>query len=146
MLEKLDQSTGNILGYKVIGKLTRDDYKTVTDAFEALGQDEDDIRLLLDLEDFKGIFWLEYAHRVLGRLIGIIFLLPLIYFFVRKRISRPLAPKLVFMFVLGGLQGLLGWYMVKSGLSQDPHVSQYRLTAHLGMAFLIYGYIFWVAL
>ena len=54
MLEKLDQSTGNILGYKVIGKLTGDDYKTVTDAFEALGQDEDDIRLLLDLEDFKG--------------------------------------------------------------------------------------------
>ena len=100
----------------------------------------------MDLEAFKGIFWLEYAHRVLGRLIGVIFLLPLIYFLVRKKIDRPLLPKLIIMFLLGGLQGLLGWYMVKSGLSQNPHVSQYRLTAHLGFAFLIYAYIFWIAL
>lgn len=100
----------------------------------------------MDLAGFKGIFWLEYAHRVLGRLIGVIFLIPLIFFIVRKRIERPLVPKLIFMFLLGGLQGVLGWFMVKSGLSQDPHVSQYRLTAHLGFAFLIYAYIFWVAL
>ena len=100
----------------------------------------------MDLEAFKGIFWLEYAHRVLGRLIGVIFLLPLIYFLVRKKIDRSFFPKLTLMFLLGGLQGLLGWYMVKSGLSQDPHVSQYRLTAHLGFAFLIYAYIFWIAL
>ena len=100
----------------------------------------------MDLEGFKEIFWLEYAHRVLGRLIGIIFLLPMLYFLIRGRIDRRIAPKLVVMFILGGLQGLLGWYMVKSGLSQDPHVSQYRLTAHLGFAFLIYAYIFWVAL
>lgn len=100
----------------------------------------------MDLEGFKGIFWLEYFHRLLGRLIGVIFLLPLLYFIVRRRIDRPLVPKLVAMFVLGGLQGLMGWYMVKSGLVQDPHVSQYRLTAHLGLAFLIYAYLFWVAL
>jgi len=100
----------------------------------------------MDLEAFKGIFWLEYAHRVLGRLIGVIFLLPMIYFMVRKKIDRSFFPKLTLMFLLGGLQGLLGWYMVKSGLSQDPHVSQYRLTAHLGFAFLIYAYIFWIAL
>jgi cytochrome c oxidase assembly protein subunit 15 len=100
----------------------------------------------MDLEAFKPIFWFEYTHRLLGRLIGIIFLLPLIYFIVRKRIDRPLVPKLVTMFILGGLQGLLGWYMVKSGLVHAPHVSQYRLTAHLGLAFLIYAYMFWVAL
>ena len=100
----------------------------------------------MDLEAFKPIFWFEYTHRLLGRLIGIIFLLPLVYFIVRKRVDKPLIPKLVVMFILGGLQGLLGWYMVKSGLVHAPHVSQYRLTAHLGLAFLIYAYLFWVAL
>jgi heme a synthase len=99
----------------------------------------------MDLEGFKGIFWFEYAHRLLGRSIGMIFLIPMIYFWIRKKIDRKLAPKLVAMFVLGGLQGLLGWYMVKSGLISAPHVSQYRLTAHLGLAFVIYAYIFWVA-
>jgi cytochrome c oxidase assembly protein subunit 15 len=100
----------------------------------------------MDLEGFKGIFWLEYWHRVLGRLIGIIFFVPLVWFIVRKKVDRHMVTKLVAMFVLGGLQGLLGWYMVKSGLVRDPHVSQYRLTAHLGLAFLIYAYMFWVAL
>jgi len=100
----------------------------------------------MDLEGFKGIFWFEYAHRLLGRSIGMIFLLPMIYFWIRKKLDRKLAPKLVAMFILGGLQGLLGWYMVKSGLVSAPHVSQYRLTAHLGLAFIIYAYIFWVAL
>jgi cytochrome c oxidase assembly protein subunit 15 len=100
----------------------------------------------MDLEGFKGIFWLEYLHRILGRTIGAIFLVPLLYFIIRRRIEKPLVPKLIVMFVLGGLQGLLGWYMVKSGLARDPHVSQYRLTAHLGLAFVIYAYLFWVAL
>jgi len=100
----------------------------------------------MTLAEFKTIFWFEYAHRLLGRLIGAVFLIPLLYFIARRRIDRALAPKLVVVFVLGGLQGLLGWYMVKSGLVSDPHVSQYRLTAHLGLAFLIYSYLFWVAL
>ncbi len=100
----------------------------------------------MDVEGFKTIFWFEYAHRLLGRLIGIIFLFPLLYFMARRRIDRPLVPKLTAVFILGGLQGLMGWYMVTSGLVQDPHVSQYRLTAHLGLAFIIYGYLFWVAL
>lgn len=100
----------------------------------------------MSLREFQSIFWFEYAHRVLGRLIGFIFFIPLVFFVVTGRVSKPLIPKLVFMFILGGLQGLLGWYMVKSGLVQDPHVSQYRLTAHLGLAFVIYVYMFWVAL
>jgi cytochrome c oxidase assembly protein subunit 15 len=100
----------------------------------------------MSLDEFKSIFWIEYAHRLVGRLIGIIFFVPLVYFLTTGRAEKPLIPKLLLMFVLGGLQGLLGWYMVKSGLVQDPHVSQYRLTAHLGLAFAIYLYMFWVAL
>ena len=99
-----------------------------------------------NLEEFKSIFWFEYSHRILGRLIGILFLIPMLFFIATRRVSRSLTPKLVVMFVLGGLQGLLGWYMVKSGLVSNPHVSQYRLTAHFGLAVLVYGYIFWVAL
>ena len=100
----------------------------------------------MTLDDFKSIFWFEYAHRLLGRTIGIIFLLPFLYFLIKGQIHKSLTPKLVIMFVLGGLQGLMGWYMVKSGLVNDPHVSQYRLTAHLGLAIVIYGYMFWVAM
>jgi cytochrome c oxidase assembly protein subunit 15 len=100
----------------------------------------------MDLAGFKGIFWLEYLHRLLGRLIGIAFLLPFLYFLIRRQIDKPLVPKLVALFVLGGLQGLMGWLMVASGLVDMPRVSPYRLTAHLGLALLIYGYILWVAL
>jgi heme a synthase len=100
----------------------------------------------MTLEGFKTIFWFEYAHRVLGRAIGLIFIIPLIYFIITAQIRKSLIPKLITLFILGGLQGVLGWYMVKSGLVDMPHVSQYRLTAHLGLALLIYAYMFWVAL
>ena len=100
----------------------------------------------MSLHEFKSIFYFEYGHRVLGRTIGLAFLLPFLYFLFRGRIRHSLRPKLVIMFVLGGMQGLLGWYMVKSGLVDKPHVSQYRLTAHLAAAIAIYGYILWVAL
>jgi len=99
----------------------------------------------MSLDDFKSIFWFEYGHRLLGRSIGIIFLLPFLFFLLKGKIEKALAPKLITMFVLGGLQGLMGWYMVKSGLVNDPHVSQYRLTAHLGLAIVIYSYMLWVA-
>jgi cytochrome c oxidase assembly protein subunit 15 len=100
----------------------------------------------MGVEEFKGIFWLEYAHRLLGRAIGFIFFIPMLFFMVTGRVSKDLVPKLIIMFVLGGLEGLLGWYMVQSGLVDAPHVSHYRLTAHLGFAVIIYAYIFWVAL
>ncbi len=99
----------------------------------------------MDIEGYKGIFMLEYIHRVWGRLIGLFFLLPFLYFLFTGKIHKSLRPKLIVMFMLGALQGLLGWYMVSSGFD-SPHVSQYRLTAHLMAAFLIYTYIFWVAL
>ena len=100
----------------------------------------------MDLAGFKGIFWLEYFHRLLGRLIGLAFLLPFLYFLARKKIERALALKLWVLFALGAAQGLLGWLMVKSGLVDVPRVSPYRLTAHLSLAILIYGATLWVAL
>jgi len=100
----------------------------------------------MDLAGFQGIFWLEYFHRLLGRLIGLAFLLPFVYFLARKQIERTLAPKLWLLFALGAAQGLLGWLMVASGLVDMPRVSPYRLTAHLGLAILIYAATLWVAL
>jgi cytochrome c oxidase assembly protein subunit 15 len=100
----------------------------------------------MDVHDFKGIFWLEFLHRLLGRTIGLAFALPFVFFLVRGYVVRREWPKYLIMLVLGGLQGVLGWYMVKSGLIDNPRVSQYRLTAHLVAAFLIYAYMFWVAL
>jgi len=100
----------------------------------------------MSVEAFKSIYYFEYAHRVLGRTIGLAFLLPFLYFLIRKRIKRSLIPKMIILFILGGMQGVLGWYMVKSGLVNNPHVSQYRLTAHLLAAITIYSYILWVAL
>ncbi|MDQ5877280.1 MAG: heme a synthase [Pseudomonadota bacterium] len=100
----------------------------------------------MSLDEFKGIFYWEYWHRVLGRLIGVAFFVPFLYFWLRKKIEPGLTPKLLGIFLLGGLQGGMGWYMVKSGLVDDPRVSQYRLTAHLSIAFLIFISMMWVAL
>ena len=100
----------------------------------------------MDLAEFKSIFWLEFIHRIWGRSIGIVFFVPFMFFLLRRKLDKKLIPKLITMFILGGLQGVLGWFMVKSGLSDRPDVSQYRLTAHLIFAFLLYGWILWTAL
>lgn len=100
----------------------------------------------MTLAQFKTIYWWEWAHRLLARLAGLVFLLPFIYFWATNRLNRRDLPKFVLLFVLGGAQGLLGWYMVKSGLSVRVDVSQYRLAAHLGLAFVVYGYAFWLGL
>jgi cytochrome c oxidase assembly protein subunit 15 len=100
----------------------------------------------MSLDAFKGIFWWEYFHRLLGRVIGFVFLLPLLWFWWRGRIDRPLALNLAGVFVLGALQGAMGWYMVKSGLVDNPRVSHYRLTAHLSFALAIYAAMLWTAL
>lgn len=100
----------------------------------------------MSLAEFKGIFWLEYVHRLWGRLIGVAFAVPLAFFLFRGWLDRRLAPRLVLLFVLGGLQGALGWFMVASGLVDRPDVSQYRLVAHFAAALLIYVALLWVAL
>lgn len=103
----------------------------------------------MGIDDFKTIFWLEYLHRLLGRIIGMAYLLPFLWFAMRYRLpGNPvsgLTGRLTFLFILGGLQGALGWYMVKSGLVDRPSVSQYRLAAHLGLAVAIYGAMLYTA-
>jgi len=98
----------------------------------------------MSLEEFKTIYWWEWAHRFLGRLIGFAFLIPFAAFWMAGYIPRALLPKLLGLFVLGGLQGALGWYMVKSGLTLRTDVSQYRLAAHFGVALLILAYTLWL--
>lgn len=99
----------------------------------------------MTLAGFKGIFWLEFLHRLWGRTIGVVFLLPFLFFVLRGWVGRALALRFFAMFVVGGLQGVLGWYMVMSGLVDRPDVSQYRLAAHLILALAIFAYIIWVA-
>ena len=96
------------------------------------------------LEDYKSIFWWEYIHRVLGRVIGIVFLLPFIFFWVRGYFNKNLLLRLIILFFLGGFQGFLGWYMVKSGLVNQPDVSHYRLALHLVTALILLSYIVWL--
>ncbi|MBI5898882.1 MAG: COX15/CtaA family protein [Rhodocyclales bacterium] len=100
----------------------------------------------MTLDGFKFIFWWEWAHRLSGRFIGVVFLLPYLYFLFRGYLKGALAGKVFGFFILGGLQGAMGWYMVKSGLVDDPRVSQYRLAAHLGLAFLLFGLMCWTGL
>ena len=100
----------------------------------------------MSLAEFKRIFWMEYAHRMLGRGVGIAFLVPFLVFLAMRAIPRGMIPRLAGVFVLGGAQGVLGWYMVRSGLVDAPRVSQYRLTAHLSLAVVIYVYLLAVAL
>ena len=100
----------------------------------------------MSLEEFKVIYWWEWGHRFLGRVIGLAFLFPLLFFVVTKQTTRPLALKLFGLFLLGGLQGALGWYMVQSGLAERIDVSQYRLAAHLSLAVILFALMFWLAL
>ncbi len=100
----------------------------------------------MSLDEFKGIFVFEYSHRVLGRLIGLAFAVPLIVFFLMRKIPGHMLPRLLGLLILGGSQGVMGWVMVKSGLVDHPDVSHYRLTAHLGLASLILAALLWTAL
>lgn len=98
------------------------------------------------LEDFKFIYWWEWSHRFLGRMIGIVFILPLLWFIATGKIPSRLRGRLVLLFLLGGAQGALGWFMVASGLSERVDVSQYRLAAHLSFAVLLFAGVVWTAL
>ena len=104
------------------------------------------IHFAMSLDEFKSIYYWEYLHRLLGRLIGVAFAAPFLWFLARRRLPRRLAPPLAGILLLGFLQGALGWYMVESGLADRVEVSQYRLVAHLALALAIYAAILWVAL
>jgi cytochrome c oxidase assembly protein subunit 15 len=98
------------------------------------------------VDEFKQIFWLEYLHRLWGRLIGVVFALPLAWFWLRGRLAPELKPRLLALLALGGLQGALGWAMVASGLVDRPAVSHYRLAGHLVLAIALYAYTVWLIL
>lgn len=98
------------------------------------------------LEDFKDIYFWEWLHRVIGRFIGVVFAIPFLYFLIKKQLSKATIRKSIILLILGGFQGFLGWYMVKSGLVDRPDVSHYRLAAHLTTAFITFAYTLWVAL
>jgi cytochrome c oxidase assembly protein subunit 15 len=100
----------------------------------------------ISLSQFKTIYWWEWTHRFMARAIGMVFLLPFVAFWLSRRLPRRLIPMLSFVFVLGALQGGLGWYMVKSGLTSRVDVSQYRLAAHLTLASILLAVIVWIAL
>ena len=100
----------------------------------------------MTLTDYKKIYYWEYIHRLLGRLIGVLFLIPFTYFFIKQKINKILIKKLLFLFLMGGFQGFLGWYMVQSGLTSNPYISHYRLAIHLFFTFIIIGYIYWIRL
>ncbi|GFZ87453.1 heme A synthase [Aquaticitalea lipolytica] len=98
------------------------------------------------LEDFKDIYFWEWLHRFIGRMIGLVFFIPFLYFIITKQLTSSTIKKSLILMALGAFQGFLGWYMVKSGLVDRPDVSHYRLAAHLTTAFLTFAYTFWVAL
>ena len=103
------------------------------------------LRRGMTLGEFKAIYFWEYLHRVVARLIGLVFAVPFVAFWLRGYFNRPLAARALVLFGLGAMQGAMGWLMVSSGLVDRPSVSHFRLAAHLGLAFLIFGYSVWLA-
>jgi cytochrome c oxidase assembly protein subunit 15 len=100
----------------------------------------------MSLEAFKVIYWWEWGHRQLGRVIGLVFFLPFVVFLLQRKIPKPALGPLLTLFALGGLQGFMGWYMVQSGLTDRVDVSQYRLAMHLGLALIIFSSCLWMGL
>ncbi len=100
----------------------------------------------ISLKEFKGIFFWEWLHRAIGRAIGLVFIIPFLYFLITRQLDKSTIKKTIILLILGGFQGLLGWYMVKSGLVDRPDVSHYRLAAHLTTAFATFAFTLWVAL
>jgi cytochrome c oxidase assembly protein subunit 15 len=100
----------------------------------------------MTMEEFKSIFWWEYIHRTIGNTMMFVFLTGFVWFLVRKKFDKPMLWKAVFLFGLGALQGVIGWWMVKSGLVKNPNVSHYRLAIHLMSAFSVFAFTFWFAL
>lgn len=105
-----------------------------------------EVNFMFTLAEFKSIFFWEYLHRLIGRIIGIVFILPFFYFLIKKKITGKLMRQCLIILGMGAFQGFLGWWMVKSGLVDNPDVSHYRLAIHLIAAFLTFAYTFWVAL
>jgi len=130
--------------YGVLPPLSAADWQALFEAYQATPQYRA-INVGMTVAEFRGIFWWEYLHRLLGRLIGVAFLVPFLWFLWRGALGRRQIRSYALIFALGGAQGLLGWTMVKSGLIDRPWVSPLSLAAHLGLAMLIYAALLWQA-
>lgn len=128
----------------VVPPLSEAAWQQAFDAYRAFPEYQE-LRQGMSLGEFKFIFFWEYLHRLVARTIGVVFLVPFLVFAVRGYLSRPLARRALVLFALGAGQGLMGWFMVMSGLVDEPRVSHYRLAAHLSLAFVIFGYAIWLA-
>ena len=128
-----------------IPPLNQEDWQAAFDAYKQFPEYQK-VNHGMALDEFKFIYYWEYSHRLLGRFIGLIFFVPFVILAYLKMIRRSMLPKLLIAFVLGGLQGLMGWYMVKSGLVDMPRVSHYRLAAHLILAMFLLAYLYWLIL
>lgn len=129
----------------ILPPMSQAEWERIFDLYRTIPQYEQ-INAGMTMAEFKTIFWWEWIHRFWGRLIGMVFLAGFAWFLVRGRMRTGLTPHLVVLFALGGLQGFIGWFMVESGFDDRVSVSQYRLTLHLGLAFLIYVYALWLAI
>ncbi|RIV69870.1 COX15/CtaA family protein [Flagellimonas aequoris] len=148
-ITRLTHSGLSISDYKLIqGTLPPMNDQEWQEAFELYQQypEYQKLNSHFGLEDFKDIYFWEWLHRFIGRLIGMVFIIPFLFFLITKRLDRPTIKKAVILLIMGGFQGFLGWYMVKSGLVDRPDVSHFRLAAHLTTAFLTFAYSLWVAL
>ena len=148
-LTRLTQSGLSMVDWRpimgIIPPISTSEWKDAFDAYKSYPEYQK-INMGMTLPEFKTIFYWEYGHRVIGRLIGLIFFLPFVIFLLMGKIKKRWVLPLWFALFLGGLQGLMGWYMVKSGLVDVPHVSHYRLAAHLSLALIIVVYLFWLML
>ena len=148
-ITRLTHSGLSITNYKLIsGTIPPLDEIEWQEAFDSYKQfpEYQKLNTHFTLQDFKDIYFWEWIHRVIGRFIGLVFILPFLYFLFTKQLSRPTVKKSIILLFLGAFQGFLGWYMVKSGLIDRPDVSHYRLAAHLTTAFITFAFTFWVAL
>jgi len=148
-ITRLTHSGLSISNYKLISgtipPMNETEWQTAFDLYKQYPEYQK-LNNHFDLKDFKDIYFWEWFHRVIGRFIGLVFLLPFLYFLISKQLTKPTIKKASILLCMGAFQGFLGWYMVKSGLVDNPDVSHYRLAAHLTMAFLTFAYTFWVAL
>lgn len=148
-ITRLTHSGLSMSNYKLIsGTIPPMNEQEWVEAFELYKQypEYQKLNSHFDLEDFKDIYFWEWLHRVIGRFIGLIFIIPFLYFWIKKKLDGPTLKKCLILLCMGAFQGFLGWYMVKSGLVDRPDVSHYRLAAHLSTAFLTFAYCLWVAL
>ncbi|WP_343070316.1 COX15/CtaA family protein [Pelagibacterium limicola] len=129
----------------IIPPLSDADWQAEFEAYRQIPQYQQEFAGWMGVEEFKLIFWWEWLHRFLGRMIGFAFAIPFVIFLVQKRLPKALIWPLAGLFVLGGFQGFLGWWMVSSGLSELTSVSQYRLAAHLSAACVLWLALIWVA-